>query len=146
MNNKIITGVIVITIALLGLGAVTLSNNKETTPGKSNGSDNRMSSNSNKADGSTNNDVQEVDQITYKDFAVAPKVIRIKKGTTVTWKNEDAAKHDVTPDTETDDFKASELFGKGETHQVTFNTAGTYTFYCSPHPYMKGTVEVTDQS
>lgn len=83
-------------------------------------------------------------EVIYKNFEVQLEKITVKKGTTVTWTNMDSAKHDVTPDKETEDFKTSELFGKGETYSVTFNTPGTYAYICSPHPYMKGTVEVTE--
>lgn len=82
--------------------------------------------------------------VTYKNFAVVQKTIKVKKGTTVTWTNEDNAKHDVTPETETAEFKATELFGKGESKSITFNTVGKFNYICSPHPYMKGTVEVTE--
>lgn len=83
-------------------------------------------------------------QVSYKGFEVIQPRITVKKGTTVTWTNQDSAEHDVTPETETADFKASELFGKGETYKVTFTTPGIYNYYCSPHPYMKGVVEVTE--
>lgn len=80
--------------------------------------------------------------VDIRDYAFTPAKITVKVGATVTWTNEDGMSHDITPDEETADFKASALFSKGESYSVTFNTAGTYTYYCSPHPYMKGTVEV----
>lgn len=87
---------------------------------------------------------QGANEVTYKGFAVSPKTLTVKKGMTVTWTNQDDAMHDVTPNEETDDFKASELFGKGGTYKVTFNNVGNYSYNCSPHPYMKGTIEVTE--
>lgn len=86
----------------------------------------------------------ESSSVEIKDFAFQPKAIRIKKGTTVTWTNSDSAKHDITPHTPSDDFKASELLEKGESFKFTFNKTGVYTYFCSPHPYMKGSVEVVD--
>lgn len=139
MNNKFKTIAVVAVLAIAGIGAVALMNNgdeaKDTmvdhSAKSSQSSQPRMA-------------VQETNAVTYKGFAVVQKSIKVKKGTTVTWTNEDSAKHDVTPDTETDEFKTSELFGKGETYSVTFNTVGTYAYKCSPHPYMKGTIEVTE--
>ena len=37
-----------------------------------------------------------------------------------------------------------ELLAKVESYSWTFNTVGTYTYHCSPHPYMKGIVEVVE--
>lgn len=83
-------------------------------------------------------------QIAIENYAYSPKKITIKKGTQVTWTNKDNAKHDITPDNQTDEFKASRLLGKGESYSVTFNTVGTYTYYCSPHTYMKAEVVVIE--
>lgn len=143
MNNKVKTVTIVAAVAILGVGAAKLASNEDNGSDKTGKSDNHMNNSGNKSDNQASS-VQETNQVTYRDFDVVQKVIKVKKGTTVTWTNEDSAQHDVTPDVETADFKASELFGKSETYQVTFNTPGTYTYYCSPHPYMKGTVEVTE--
>jgi amicyanin len=77
-------------------------------------------------------------------YTFDPAKLTVKKGTTVTWTNMDSVQHDITPDTPTDEFKASEMLKKNETYSVTFNTVGTYTYHCSPHPYMKGTIEVTE--
>lgn len=84
------------------------------------------------------------DKVDIKDFDYQPKTITVKKGTTVTWTNQDVAKHDATPDTESSDFQASKLLAKGESYSWTFNTVGTYSYHCSPHPYMKATVVVTE--
>lgn len=140
-NNKIISLIILGVLVAAGVSAVTLKN-------KDNEADNKtdVSISSNKADNQTNQSSSKVEtnKITYKGFEVVQKIIKVKKGTTVTWTNQDSAKHDVTPVSETEEFKASELFGKGGTYSVTFNTVGTYKYFCSPHPYMKGTIEVIE--
>ena len=84
------------------------------------------------------------DMVSIQDFAFAPATITVKKVTTVTWTNKDTTKHTVTPDTETADFKSSELLAKNETYRVTFTSTGTFAYHCAPHPNMKGTVIVTD--
>jgi plastocyanin len=45
-------------------------------------------------------------------------------------------------DTMSADAPSSELLAKGESYSFTFKKAGTYTYHCTPHPYMKGTVVV----
>ena len=139
MNNKYITGFVILTVALITLVVVSLSNKEQhvdTMP--------PMGDMGGKSAQQSPNEVIETNQVSYEDFRVMPQTIKIKKGTTVTWTNKDTAKHDVTPEQETEEFEASELFGKGKTYSVTFNTVGTYNYYCSPHPYMKGTVEVVE--
>lgn len=144
--NKTTIGVIT-TLVVIGsaLTVVVLINKESDKPAKTSSS--AMSGHKNMDStqaGQPNESAQESNMITYKGFAVVQKSITVKKGTTVTWTNQDDAKHDVTPDTETADFKTSELFGQGETHKVTFNTVGSYPYHCSPHPYMKGVVEVIE--
>lgn len=138
--NKTILGATGIIAVVIVAGIVLLAGNN--SPGET--SHDMMADSSPAGASQKDSGTQEIDQITYKGFAVAQKSIRVKKGTKVTWTNQDSAMHDVTPDNETADFKASKLFGKGETYQTIFNTVGTYTYHCSPHPYMKGTIEVVE--
>ena len=84
------------------------------------------------------------DKVRIQDFAFTPETITVKKGTAVTWTNQDTTKHTVSPNQETADFKASGLLAQGQTYTVTFTTAGTFPYHCAPHPDMKGTVIVTD--
>ena len=93
---------------------------------------------------STNQKVSDPNTISIKNFAFAKKTITIKKGTTITWVNDDDAHHDITPTSGAADFVASKLLANGETYKFTFDTVGTYTYKCSPHPYMKGSIEVTE--
>lgn len=145
MNKNMITAVVVVALAVVGFGVVALKNNENKSVNKADEPTvSHNSSDNNATTETSSNQATETNNITYKGFAVVQKTVKVKKGTTVTWTNEDNARHDVTPDKETEDFKASKLFGKGETYSVTFNTVGTYSYYCSPHPYMKGTIEVVE--
>ncbi len=144
MNKESLGKTIVIAVVVIGLvGAALAFKGKESTD-HSSGTMPSMNDSMSDDTTSPSSETGETNMVTYKDFDVVQPKIRVKKGTTVTWTNEDNAKHDVTPTSETEEFKASELFGKGETYSVTFNTVGTYTYFCSPHPYMKGTVEVIE--
>jgi plastocyanin len=59
---------------------------------------------------------------------------------TVTWSNGDGATHTVTstPGTQFD-----HTLNAGDTFSYTFTQAGTYQYYCTIHPWMKGTIVVT---
>ena len=73
----------------------------------------------------------------------APEVT-IKAGQTVTWVNEEMMPHNVA-------FKAGmigdakldgAMLKKDQAYSITFNEAGTYDYFCTPHPFMKGKVIV----
>jgi plastocyanin len=83
--------------------------------------------------------------VAISGYAYYPSSITISKGTTVTWVNMDFVQHTVTSGTEqapTGDFD-SHLLGHMQSFSYTFNTPGTYAYYCDLHPNMIGTVQVT---
>jgi plastocyanin len=65
--------------------------------------------------------------------------IEVKVGTTVTWKNQDNVSQSVTFK---NGMKDSCLHYQGQSFSYTFNTPGTYQYYCSVHPFMVATVRV----
>lgn len=148
MNKKVI-GIILAVLILGGLGALLFMKDPASAPSTTNKTDDMSSmSNMNQAS-NTNSNAQTTTPVTtnkvdIKEFAYSPATITVKKGTTVTWTNQDSVKHNVAPTDETNDFKASELLGKGESYSATFNTVGTFDYICTPHPYMKGKVVVTE--
>jgi plastocyanin len=96
--------------------------------------------------------------IEIKDFAYSKQNIKIKKGTTVTWTNQDTVEHNVMKEHESDadahdapskdqvrpDVLASQLLAKGESYSFTFDEVSANPYHCSPHPYMKGSVTVVE--
>lgn len=72
-------------------------------------------------------------------FEFSPQAAMIKKGTTVTWTNQDSVSHTVTSDSGA--FASGQL-SNGGTFSQTFNTAGTFDYHCSNHPSMKGRIIV----
>jgi len=80
--------------------------------------------------------------VTIQDFSFSPQTLSVKKGTAVTWTNQDSSQHTVTGDN-TKGF-ASKPLGKGDSYTFTFNAAGTFTYHCSFHSSMTGTVVVTE--
>lgn len=74
-----------------------------------------------------------------RNLAFVPGTVEIQAGTTVEWLNNDPLSHSVTSD---DGSFASGLIAPGRKWRHTFTTPGTYTYHCTPHPFMKGTVVV----
>ncbi len=74
-------------------------------------------------------------------YSFSPATLTITKGTTVTWTNKSDAPHTVTSDNSA--FTGSGNLSESQTFQMTFTTAGTYTYHCSIHSYMKATITVT---
>ena len=68
--------------------------------------------------------------VVMQNFAFSPKSLRIKKGTTVTWVNQDRAKHTVTADD--DKFDSGDMTS-GQTYAHKFDEAGTFPYYCRYH-------------
>ena len=75
-----------------------------------------------------------------------PLILNVPVGATVTWKNLDSTLHTVTSGSAESGkpgtiFDSSYLTG-GKTFQHTFSSAGTFDYFCTLHPYMKGQVIV----
>ncbi len=79
-------------------------------------------------------------QVTIQNFAFSPAHLSVAPGTTVTWTNKDSVAHTVTSDTSA--WPDSGSVNTGQTFSFTFKKAGTYTYHCSIHPSMVGTVTV----
>jgi len=76
----------------------------------------------------------------YMDgFAFKPQTVSVQVGDTVVWTNNDTSLHTTTADGGAWD---SGDLGHGDTFSFTFATPGTYTYHCSRHPSMTGTVTV----
>jgi plastocyanin len=98
------------------------------------------------------------------DLAFDPKAIQVEAGTTVTWETTGSVGHTVTAyedklpegaayfasggfeseDAAIDGYPDEGNVKEGETFEHTFETKGTYEYYCIPHEMngMVGTVEV----
>ena len=80
--------------------------------------------------------------ITIKNFAFDPATLTVKTGTTVTWVNNDGASHAIASDAGSPAAFSSESLSTGGSYSFTFTGQGTYTYHCSIHPSMKGTIIV----
>jgi plastocyanin len=86
---------------------------------------------------------------TRPENAYLPLDLSVPVGTTVRWTNQDTQVHTVvsgvsdglagTPD----GLFASEFLNPGDTFTFTFDDVGVFSYFCTPHPWMIGSVTVT---
>jgi plastocyanin len=79
--------------------------------------------------------------VEIEDFAFHPSNISILQSATVLWENVDNTAHDARDD---DKEWETPLIQKDGSASLNFNEPGTYTYHCSIHPYMKGTITVRE--
>ena len=80
------------------------------------------------------------DSYGYATYSFAPSTVTITKGGTVTWNNEAGAAHNVTFTTTGSPTNIGN-FTSGSNSR-TFDTVGTYSYHCTNHSGMDGTVKV----
>ncbi len=83
---------------------------------------------------------QQIGQIYYD-----PQDISVAKDSTVQWINEDETIHTVTsgtPEGGTTGIFDSSIIDAGNSYTYTFDSAGTFDYYCIVHPWMIGSVIV----
>jgi plastocyanin len=78
-------------------------------------------------------------QLTIENFNFAPADITVAPGTTITWTNNDDVEHTVTA---SDNSFGSKALETGAAYSFTFSQPGTYSYFCSIHPFMTGRVTV----
>lgn len=84
-----------------------------------------------------------VQLVTLQGTSFSPSTLTISTGTTVRWRNEQSVFHTITPDGH-NEWTAASVSNAGDTFEHTFNTAGTFPYYCEPHRSqgMTGTITV----
>lgn len=73
------------------------------------------------------------------DFKFGPAEVHVPVGGSVAWTNNDGQQHTATSSTGAFDAGAIQ---PGASGTVQFKTAGSFTYLCSFHPFMTGTVVV----
>jgi len=76
--------------------------------------------------------------VTIDNFTFEPAQLTVKVGTTVTWKNRDDIPHTVVS---AGKFRSKAL-DTDDSYSFTFTAAGDYSYFCSLHPHMTGTIKV----
>ncbi|MCW8965151.1 MAG: plastocyanin/azurin family copper-binding protein [Candidatus Pacearchaeota archaeon] len=124
-NKNLIIGTIILFFIIIGVAYFFIQNNSKYIPTQ---------------------DIQSSEEINVeieiKNFEFIPGSVTVKKGTIVTWTNLDSAKHTATSDEE--GVFDSGLLSKDESWSYTFNEIGSFGYYCIPHPFMTGTIEVVE--
>jgi plastocyanin len=77
-----------------------------------------------------------------KNFAFDPVSLTVKTGTAVTWVNQDGPPHTIVSDAGSPVAFSYDSLSTGNSYKFTFTQPGTYTYHCSIHPSMTGTIIV----
>src|SRR3954447_20770853 len=77
--------------------------------------------------------------VTIADFSFAPATLTVNHGGTVTWVTNGPTPHSATAN---DGSFNTGILKAGQSASHTFSQAGTFSYFCRPHPFMKATVVV----
>jgi alcohol dehydrogenase (cytochrome c) len=77
--------------------------------------------------------ITSTDAVNVQEFSFDPGRSRVTAGSTVTWTNNGSQAHTATA---SDGSWDTGNIAPGQSASVTFNTPGTYTYVCTPHPWM----------
>ena len=137
MRAKLILGIIIIVIIIGAAWAIaSRSGSNDSLSGNGNSAANTSSASNSAQPTATN-------KVTIANMAFGPADITVKKGTSVTWTNQDSIAHTVTENDGKNGPSAPPL-NQGQGYSFTFSETGTFHYHCSIHPEMVGTVTVTD--
>jgi plastocyanin len=79
-------------------------------------------------------------QIVIKDFHFTPQTLTVKSGEKITWINRDEEPHTVVSVEK--QFKKSAPLDTDQEFTTIAGPPGTYSYFCSVHPKMTGTIVV----
>lgn len=80
-----------------------------------------------------------IEDMAFGSLMAADSVTTIVAGQTIMWTNNDSVSHTATAD---DDSWGTGTLKTGQSFVRRFDTPGTYTYHCSYHPEMTGTIIV----
>ncbi|MBI4016408.1 MAG: cupredoxin family copper-binding protein, partial [Candidatus Aenigmarchaeota archaeon] len=84
-------------------------------------------------------------QVTIQGFRYSPNIITIDEGESITWTNQDDTGHTVTIMQGPETFDSGEI-APGQQFSYTFTKPGTYSYECSIHTAMKGSIRVNPEA
>jgi len=135
-----IAAVVVVIAVIVGVALGHKKNNSGTsTTTSSTSSSSSMNSTSSSSSSSTAPTA--TDKVSITNFSFSPASITVKKGSAVTWTNNDSVTHTVTADSGTGPNSGD--LAPGKTYSFTYNSTGTFAYHCSIHTDMHGSVTVT---
>ena len=80
-------------------------------------------------------------QVMIADLAFQPDVVKVAPGQPLVFTNADTRAHSVA--SATSELLQSDTLEPGTQFTVTFDTPGTYDYFCGIHSHMSGTIEVS---
>lgn len=142
--KKAIVAIAIVLIIVIGWVAFKgKDDNKTNNSAQTNNSTPSQSQTSNNNQSQNSSQPTATGSVTIKDLAFSPQNITVKKGTKVTWTNQDSTSHTVT-ETDGKNGPSSSTLSNGQSYSFTFNETGTFAYHCSIHNEMTGTVVVTE--
>ncbi len=137
-NNMLIVAVIIVILLLIVGGAIAyLASQNMSKPNIADSTPKTQTTSSSSSSG------QQQPQTTIVDAKIEdmsfPAEIKIKKGETVRWTNDDITAHTVTF---SDLGQNSGILRQGEVYEFKFDNTGTFNYSCTFHPTMTGKVIV----
>lgn len=82
-------------------------------------------------------------RVAMKVLEFTPASITAKVGQTLTWTNEDSVQHNVTYATGPSFRSSPRALNPGASFSIKLTQPGTIHYFCSIHPWMKGTIVVS---
>ena len=92
------------------------------------------------SDGSSTSSPGGAEAVSIEDFAYSPADLTVAKGAAVKFSNGDSTNHTATA-TDASALDTGTI-APGKSKTVTFETPGTFQYFCAFHPFMKGTIVV----
>lgn len=83
----------------------------------------------------------QTNSVALNEYSFTPSRVTVAAGTEVTFTNAGAITHTAT---QADGIWDTGDIRPGASSTITFTVPGTYTYICTPHPWMIGEVQVTD--
>lgn len=116
------TIIVIVVVTVLAVGGYLIYKGSYSKTGQSSGGGNSVATNS----------------VSISNFAFDPASITVKAGSAITFTNNDGTNHTVTADS----GKFDQSVSADQSTTVTISDPGTYTYHCSIHPSMTGTIIV----
>ena len=79
--------------------------------------------------------------VSIDNFTFNPAVLTVPRGTSVTWTNRDDIPHTVVYAASPPAFRSHPL-DTGDSFTATFDKPGRFSYFCSLHPHMQGSIVV----
>ena len=79
--------------------------------------------------------------VTIDNFAFTPAMLTVARGASVVWTNRDDMAHTVVSADKPPAFRSHPL-DTGDSFAAAFDRPGRFSYFCSLHPHMQGTIVV----